>query len=421
MFADKAIITIKTGKGGDGCVSFRREPFVPDGGPDGGNGGNGGNVVFFADANMNTLLDFRYKRKYEAEKGEDGRKKKQFGKNGSDLIIPVPVGTIIYDDVSGDIIKDMAKAGESFIALRGGKGGKGNTHFKSSIRQAPNFAEAGEAALEKRIRLELKLLADVGLIGFPNVGKSTLLKAVTRARPEIGNYHFTTLSPNLGVVKYHDKDFVMADVPGLIEGAHKGSGLGIDFLRHIERTRLLIHLVDVSGSEGRDPVNDFEMINNELASYGAGIEQKPQLVAANKIDLATEEQLEKFISAIKNKGYTVYPISAFLQKGVDLLVSAVYSALKHLPDIKEAETTIAEAADAGHHKITCTKEGTIFVLSGKRLEKIYRSTNFNDLSSIHYLYKYIDKSGGLEQMKKMGLQDGDIVRIYDYELEYYDD
>lgn len=421
MFADKAKIIIKSGKGGDGCVSFRREPFVPNGGPDGGNGGNGGDVVFFADANMSTLLDFRYKKKYEAEKGGDGRKKKQFGKSGSDLVIPIPVGTVIFDDDSGLMIKDMAKTGESFIVLKGGRGGKGNAHFKSSVRQAPNFAEAGETAVEKKIRLELKLLADVGLLGFPNVGKSTLLKAVTRAEPGIDNYHFTTLSPNLGVVKCFDKSFVMADIPGLIEGAHKGAGLGLEFLRHVERTRLLIHIVDVSGSEGRDPVSDFDLINKELASYEAGIAQKPQLVVANKIDLATKDQVERFKTAMENKGYSIFPISAIAQEGVKLLMSAVFAALEDLPPLKELGTEAVETEKTDDHKVFCSKEGKTFVLTGKHLEKIYRSTNFNDMGSIHYLYKYIDKRGGLNQMKKMGLKDGDTVRIYGYELEYYDD
>ncbi|MDY3954763.1 MAG: GTPase ObgE, partial [Anaerovoracaceae bacterium] len=261
MFVDRAKITIRSGKGGNGCVSFRREPFVPEGGPDGGDGGRGGNVIFLADGNMRTLLDFRYKRKYEAENGEDGRKKKQFGKKGEDLIIKVPAGTVVIDDETGLPMYDLVKPGDSFIAAKGGRGGKGNVNFKTPTRQAPNFAEAGGFAKEKTVRLELKLIADVGLIGFPNVGKSTLLSVSTSATPKIANYHFTTLTPNLGVVQIYDSSFVMADIPGLIEGAHEGVGLGLDFLKHVERTRLLIHVIDVSGSEGRDPIEDFEKIN----------------------------------------------------------------------------------------------------------------------------------------------------------------
>ncbi|NLP29858.1 MAG: GTPase ObgE, partial [Clostridiales bacterium] len=290
MFVDSAIITIKSGKGGDGSVSFRREPFVPEGGPDGGDGGKGGDVVFVADENMRTLLDFRYKRKYQADNGENGRRKNQYGKGGKDCIIKVPVGTIIIDKQTGKVMKDFTNHGESFIAAKGGKGGKGNVHFKSSVRQAPNFAEAGGAPQEREVILELKLIADVGLIGFPNVGKSTLLSVVTGAKPKIDNYPFTTLTPNLGVVKYNDDSFVLADIPGLIEGAHTGSGLGLDFLKHIERTRLLIHIVDVSGSEGRDPIDDFNKINYELANYSSKLSNKPQIVAANKIDLAAGEK-----------------------------------------------------------------------------------------------------------------------------------
>ena len=289
MFADRAKITIKSGKGGNGCVSFRREPFVPEGGPDGGDGGRGGNIVFLADRNLRTLMDFRYKKKYEAENGQDGMKKKCFGKNGQDLIIKVPVGTVVIDEDTGLVMRDLKEDGESFVAAKGGKGGKGNTNFKNSVRQAPNFAEAGGAARERNIILELKMIADVGLVGFPNVGKSSLLAVSTSARPKIENYHFTTIEPNLGVVKLYDKDFVMADIAGIIEGAHKGLGLGLKFLRHIERTKVLIHVVDVSGSEGRDPKEDFDKINEELRQYGRRVSEKPMIVAANKIDMVDED------------------------------------------------------------------------------------------------------------------------------------
>ena len=292
MFVDRAKIFIRSGKGGNGAVSFRREPFVPEGGPDGGDGGKGGDVIFEADENMRTLMDFRYKRKYEAENGQDGMKKKRYGKNGEDLIIKVPVGTVVIDEESGLVMKDLKKHGESFVAAKGGKGGKGNTKYATSTRQAPNFAEAGGFAKERNVILEMKLIADVGLVGFPNVGKSTLLSVTSNARPKIANYHFTTIDPNLGVVKIYDTSFVMADIAGIIEGASEGAGLGHRFLKHIERTKVLIHVVDVSGSEGRDPKEDFDKINKELEQYSEKLLKKPQIVAANKIDLIGEDSEE---------------------------------------------------------------------------------------------------------------------------------
>lgn len=425
MFVDRARITIKSGKGGNGSVSFRREPFVPEGGPDGGDGGNGGDVVFLAVGNQKTLLDFRYKRKYEAENGEDGRRKKQYGKRGSDCIIKVPIGTVIIDVETGLVMKDLTKMGDSFIALKGGRGGKGNVHFKSSVRQAPNFAEAGGSARERQVLLELKLLADVGLIGFPNVGKSTLLSVVTGAEPKIGNYHFTTLYPNLGVVQYSDKSFVMADIPGLIEGAHKGAGLGLDFLKHIERTKILIHVVDVSGSEGRDPIDDFEKINHELSSYGKTLLTKPQIVAANKMDMVSQEQYEKFKDYVEEKGYSVYPLSAPLHQGVPELISSTFSLLEAIPEIEEMNDNYFDpdlyGEDPDYRVIHCTKEEDTFVLSGKQLEKIFNSTNINDIGSLRYLYKYIEQNGAIDRLKEMGLTDGDTVRIIDYEFEYYDE
>lgn len=424
MFVDRARITIKSGKGGNGCVSFRREPFVPEGGPDGGDGGRGGNVIFQADGNMRTLLDFRYKRKYEAESGEDGRKKKQFGKKGEDLTIKVPVGTVIIDDETGMVMKDLVKDGDSFVVAKGGRGGKGNVNFKSSVRQAPNFAEAGGFAKDRVVRLELKLIADVGLVGFPNVGKSTLLSVSTSADPKIGNYHFTTLTPNLGVVQVYDTSFVMADIPGLIEGASQGAGLGLDFLKHIERTRLLIHLVDVSGSEGRNPIEDFETINQELASYSPKLAEKPQMVAANKMDLATEEQYEAFKSHVEKSGYSLYPLSAPIHQGVSDLLSAAAAKLAQLP--VEEETIIEfydverDGEDPGYREVHCSMDGDVYVLEGRQLMKIFDSTNFNDMGSLRYLYKYTEKSGAIDRLKEMGLDDGDTIRIKDYEFEYYD-
>ncbi len=425
MFVDRATITVRSGKGGDGSVSFRREPFVPDGGPDGGDGGRGGDVIFVADANMKTLLDFRYKQKYEAEDGENGRKKKQFGKSGGDCVIKVPVGTLLIDEKTENPVKDLVKPGDRYVAAKGGKGGKGNVQFKTSVRQAPNFAEAGGAARERRITLELKLIADVGLIGFPNVGKSTLLSVVTEAQPKIANYHFTTLAPNLGVVEYDDSSFVMADIPGLIEGAHQGTGLGLDFLKHVERTRLLVHVVDASGSEGRDPMEDFEIINRELESYSPKLASKPQIVAANKMDMTTDAQFEEFKAYIEEKGLSVFPISAPLHQGVSQLVAHVFAELAALPPEEEPDyeffDTGAEPDSKEYREIHYSRDGNVFVLSGLQLDKIFRSTNFNDYGSLRYLYKYIEDNGAIDKLKEMGMVDGDTIRIGTYEFDYIDE
>ena len=340
MFADRAKIYIKSGKGGNGAVSFRREPFVPEGGPDGGDGGKGGDVIFQADENLRTLMDFRYKRKYEAENGQDGMKKKRYGKNGQDLIIKVPVGTVVIDEETGLVMKDLKEHGQSFVAAKGGKGGKGNTKYTTSTRQAPNFAEAGGFAKERNIILELKLIADVGLVGFPNVGKSTLLSVATSAKPKIANYHFTTIDPNLGVVQIFDTSFVMADIAGIIEGAHQGAGLGFRFLKHIERTKVLIHVVDVSGSEGRDPIEDFEKINRELEQYSPRLMKKPQIVAANKIDIISEDDpgYIKFKEHVEAKGYKVFPMSAPINIGVkEVLAEAAQQLQKLLLEPQEED------------------------------------------------------------------------------------
>lgn len=423
-FVDKAQIHIKSGKGGNGCVSFRREANIPNGGPDGGNGGKGGDVIITADKNLRTLMDFRYKTKYEAENGEGGRGRQQFGKDGTDLVIKVPIGTLIRDMENGDIIADLTEDGQSVVAARGGKGGKGNVLFKNSVRQAPNFAEAGGAAREKTIELELKLIADVGLLGYPNVGKSTLLSVASSANPKIANYHFTTLTPKLGVVNIYDDSFVMADIPGLIEGASEGQGLGLDFLKHVERTRMLIHIVDVSGSEGRDPIEDFEKINRELLQYSKKLAEKPQIVAANKTDMASPEQLERFTSYIKEKGLEVYPICAPIHEGVDALLKAAYSMLKTIP-VEEQSYAVYEARnteeDEDYREIYLSLENGMYVVRGKQLEKIYNSTNFNDAGSLRYLLKYIEDKGAIERFKEMGLSDGDTVRIIDYDFEYTDE
>ncbi|MBQ3122750.1 MAG: GTPase ObgE [Firmicutes bacterium] len=428
MFVDRAKITIKSGKGGNGCVSFRREPFVPEGGPDGGDGGIGGDVIFIADEGMRTLMDFRYKRKYEAENGQDGMKKKRFGKNGQDLIIKVPAGTLIIDEETGHLMKDLVKHGDIFVAAKGGRGGKGNVNFKNSVRQAPNFAEAGGFAKERNVILEMKLIADVGLVGFPNVGKSTLLSVSTKANPKIANYHFTTITPNLGVVDIFDNGFVMADIAGIIEGAHEGAGLGHFFLKHIERTKLLIHVVDVSGSEGRDPIEDFDKINNELALYDERLTKKPQIVAANKIDMIDldDENYLKFKAHVEEKGYKVFPISAPINEGVRELLGEAANMLDRIAEEPEEEKYELydferDNYDPDYKTVYAKMDGDVFVLEGKQLLKIFNSTNFNDMGSLRYLYKYIEKSGALDELIEMGLDEGDIIRIADYELEYWNE
>ena len=433
MFVDRAKIFIKSGKGGDGAVTFRREPFVPEGGPNGGDGGRGGDVIFMADRNLRTLMDFKYKRKYEAESGQNGMKYKRFGKAGENLIIKVPVGTMVIDEETGHLMKDLVEDGDSFVAAKGGRGGRGNVHFKNSVRQAPNFAEAGGAAKERTIILEMKLIADVGLVGFPNVGKSSLLSAATSAQPKIANYHFTTIDPNLGVVQLHDTSFVMADIAGIIEGASEGLGLGFKFLKHIERTKVLIHVVDVSGCEGRDPKEDFDKINRELEAYSPRILKKPQIVAANKID-QIEEDDPKFIEFkeyVESKGYQVFPMSAPLDLGVREVLNAALLELQRVeenPVEEEEELEMFDfeadnALDEDYREIYVDydEEDGVYTLEGKQLTKIFNSTNFNDMGSLRYLYKYIEKNGAIEKLKEMGLDEGDIIRIKDYELEYWDE
>lgn len=399
---------------------------MPKGGPDGGNGGRGGDIVFLADANLRTLMDFRYKRKYEAENGEDGRGRKQYGKDGEDMIIKVPQGTLIKDAESGTVLADLTRDGERFVAAKGGKGGKGNFMFRTSVRQAPNFAEAGGFSSERAVELELKLIADVGLIGFPNAGKSTLLSVATNASPKIADYHFTTLTPNLGVVKNFDDAFVIADIPGLIEGASSGMGLGLDFLKHIERTRVLIHVVDVSGSEGRDPCEDFDTINRELVQYSEKLLEKPQILAANKIDLLGNPQnLEKLKAHAEKAGIEVFPVSAAAHKGIKELLSAVQKLLaENPPEDKEVVGAFEPRSpeeEPGYRDIDCGMEGGVYFISGKQLEKIFNSTNFNDAGSVRYLHRYIEDSGVVERLKKLGLSEGDTIRIFNHEYEYIDE
>jgi GTP-binding protein len=427
MFVDRARISVRSGKGGNGAVSFRREPFVPEGGPDGGDGGKGGDVIFMASSSYRTLMDFKYKKKYEAENGQDGMKKKKFGKNGENLVIKVPPGTVIIDELTGLVMKDLVKDGDSVIVAKGGRGGKGNVHFKNAVRQAPNFAEAGGQARERNIILELKLIADVGLLGFPNVGKSTLLSVSTSAKPKIGNYHFTTITPNLGVVQIYDTSFVMADIPGLIEGASEGTGLGLDFLKHVERTKVLVHIVDIAGSEGRDPIEDFDKINDELVKYSQRLADKPQIVVGNKSDLVFDnETVDRFKAYVEEKGYRFFLMSAAASQGVKEVLAAAAQALSELPEEEEQYEFYDFAADdeePDYREIYTyiDEEDGVFVIEGKQLTKIFNSTNFNDMESLRYLYKFVESKGAIAELKELGLRDGDTVRIKDYEFEYEDE
>ncbi len=434
MFVDRARISIKSGKGGDGAVTFRRDPFVPEGGPDGGDGGRGGDIVFVADRNLRTLMDFRYQRKYQAENGQNGMKRNRFGKAGENLIIKVPMGTVVIDEETGHIMKDLVEDGESFVACKGGRGGRGNVHFKNSVRQAPNFAEAGGVAIERNVILEMKLIADVGLVGFPNVGKSSLLSVATSAQPKIANYHFTTIDPNLGVVKIFDDSFVMADIAGIIEGASEGMGLGFRFLRHIERSKVLIHVVDVSGCEGRDPKDDFDKINAELAAYSTRIMKKPQIVVANKIDqlenLEEDEAYLDFKAYVEEQGYKVFPMSAPLNMGVKEVLAEALLQLREIEanpteedDGYEYFDFEAEENDPTYRDISVgyNEEDGVYTIEGKQLSKIFRSTNFFDMGSLRYLYKYIEKKGAIEQLKELGLEEGDLIRIENYDMEYWEE
>jgi GTP-binding protein len=420
MFVDKASIRVRAGNGGNGAVSFHREKYVPAGGPDGGDGGRGGDVILQTDPNMSTLMDFRYKRKYTALNGEDGGGKNCSGKDGSRLYIKVPNGTLVRDKESGAIIKDMTGIDEYVIA-RGGNGGWGNSHFATPTRQAPRFAKSGLPGEDKEVTLELKLLADVGLVGYPNVGKSTLLSVVSKAHPKIADYHFTTLFPNLGVVYAGEgASFVMADIPGIIEGASEGAGLGHDFLRHIDRCRLLIHVVDVSGSEGRDPIEDFKTINEELRQYSPALAERPMLVAANKTDIVTEpEQLDSFRSFIKAQGLELFEISAATQRGVRELVNAAAAKLAHLPPVIVYEPEYVEKEEIlSAEDITVTVEDGVWLLEGKWLEKLVSNTNFTDMESMAFFEKQMREAGVYERLESMGISEGDTVSIEGMEFDY---
>lgn len=421
MFTDYVKIIAKAGDGGNGAISFRREKYVAAGGPDGGDGGKGGDVYFEVDPNSNTLINFRYKKKFKAENGVNGEGSNKYGKSGDDLTIKVPIGTIIKDAESGRILADLSHEGQKELVLKGGRGGKGNSHFATSTRQAPRFSQDGEDGEEKELVLELKLLADVGLIGFPNVGKSTFLGRTTSATPKIADYHFTTLEPNLGVVKtdYGDS-FVIADIPGIIEGASEGIGLGLQFLRHIERTRLLLHVIDVSGSEGRNPVDDFNKINTELKKYSEKLSQRTQIIVANKIDSMQDESLYKDLEKLaKEKNLEIFKISAVTGEGVDRLIRRVSELLKILPkeDLLEyEEKKIYKLEEKDDY--TIRKEKGVYIIEGEPVERIMRRVNISDNESLYYLQKNLGELGVDQRLRKMGIQEGDIVKIADYELEW---
>lgn len=423
MFVDQAKIYIKAGDGGDGAVSFHREKYVAAGGPDGGDGGKGGDIVFVVDDNISNLIDFRYKRKYVAEKGQNGGGKNCSGRNAPDLVVKVPRGTVVKEIKSGRILADIS-TDEPAVIAHGGKGGRGNAHFATSTRQIPKFAKPGFRGDEYEVMLELKLIADVGLVGFPNVGKSTLISVVSAAKPKIANYHFTTLTPVLGVVKIEEgKSFVMADIPGLIEGASEGVGLGHEFLRHVERCRLIVHVIDVSGSEGRDPIEDFKAINHELENFSMELAEAPQIVAANKSDMATPEQVERLRNYVEDQGLLFYEISAATTKGTKELMYGVWERLSVLPPVKqfEAQPLTQEELDdklISKKDFRVTVEDGVYFVEADWLLDILRTANMDDYSSLQYFQNVLRTSGIIDKLEEMGIEEGDTVSIFDFEFEY---
>lgn len=423
MFVDQAKIYIKAGDGGDGAVSFHREKYVAAGGPDGGDGGKGGDIVFVVDDNISNLIDFRYKRKYVAEKGQNGGAKNCSGRNAPDLVVKVPRGTVVKEIKSGRILADLS-TDEPAVIAHGGKGGRGNAHFATSTRQIPKFAKPGFRGDEYEVMLELKLIADVGLVGFPNVGKSTLISVVSAAKPKIANYHFTTLTPVLGVVKIENgKSFVMADIPGLIEGASEGVGLGHEFLRHVERCRLIVHVIDVSGSEGRDPIEDFKAINHELENFSMELAEAPQIVAANKSDMATPEQVERLRNYVEDQGLLFYEISAATTKGTKELMYGVWERLSVLPPVKqfEAQPLTQEELDdklISKKDFRVTVEDGVYFVEADWLLDILRTANMDDYSSLQYFQNVLRTSGIIDKLEEMGIEEGDTVSIFDFEFEY---
>lgn len=423
MFVDQAKIYIKAGDGGDGAVSFHREKYVAAGGPDGGDGGKGGDIVCVVDDNISNLIDFRYKRKYVAEKGQNGGAKNCSGRNAPDLVVKVPRGTVVKEIKSGRILADLS-TDEPAVIAHGGKGGRGNAHFATSTRQIPKFAKPGFRGDEYEVMLELKLIADVGLVGFPNVGKSTLISVVSAAKPKIANYHFTTLTPVLGVVKIEEgKSFVMADIPGLIEGASEGVGLGHEFLRHVERCRLIVHVIDVSGSEGRDPIEDFKAINHELENFSMELAEAPQIVAANKSDMATPEQIERLRNYVEDQGLLFYEISAATTKGTKELMYGIWERLSVLPPVKqfEAQPLTQEELDdklISKKDFRVTVEDGVYFVEADWLLDILRTANMDDYSSLQYFQNVLRTSGIIDKLEEMGIEEGDTVSIFDFEFEY---
>ncbi len=428
MFADKAKIFIRSGKGGDGHVSFRREKYVPDGGPDGGDGGHGGDVIFEIDDGLNTLTDYRYQRKFAAEDGEDGKKRNCRGKDGEDIILKVPEGTIIRDEETGKIMLDMSGDNRRVVFLEGGKGGLGNQHYATSTMQAPKYAKPGQPAKELNVILELKCIADVGLVGFPNVGKSTFLSIVSNAKPKIANYHFTTLNPILGVVDIEGAGgFVIADIPGLVEGASEGVGLGLDFLRHIERTRILVHVVDAAGTEGRDPIEDVKLINNELKKYGSDVSKKPQVIAANKLDVCENPDMivQKLKDEFEPEGYEVFPISAASNKGVKELIYHLSEMLKKYPKktvVFEPEMTpeFGGLYNNEPFEVYFDEEENEYVIEGPRIEKMLGYTNLDSEKGFMFFQKFLKENGILDRLKELGINEKDTVRMYGYKFDYFE-
>ncbi len=423
MFIDRAKIYVKAGDGGNGMVSFHREKYIAAGGPDGGDGGKGGDVIFQVDEGLNTLIDFRFKKHFKAEPGQDGGPSNCSGKNGQDMVIKVPLGTVIKDEETDMIISDLVKPDQTYVIAKGGRGGKGNQHFATPTRQVPNFAKSGNPGEERNLILEMKMIADVGLLGFPNVGKSTILSMVSAAKPKIANYHFTTLVPNLGVVHIEQgKSFVIADIPGLIEGAHQGVGLGHEFLRHVERTKLLVHVVDVSGIEGRDAVEDFDTINAELEKYNRVLASRPQVVAANKMDIpGSEENYLHFKEELEKRGYRVFGISAATNKGLKELMYHVSDTLATLPDTvlldESAEEVVVYTAEEEKPFEIHVDDG-VYVVDGKWVRKVLGNTNITNYESLQYFQRALRKKGVIAALEAMGIEEGDTVRILDTEFDY---
>ena len=428
MFADRARIFIRSGKGGDGHVSFRRELYVPDGGPDGGDGGKGGDLIFVVDPGLNTLVDFRHKRKYCAGDGKEGSKRRCSGASGEDMILKVPAGTVIKDAETGKVILDMSNRTEPVVLLKGGRGGKGNTHYATATMQAPKYAQPGQEAKELWVDLELKVIADVGLVGFPNVGKSTFLSRVTNARPKIANYHFTTLNPNLGVVDLAEgAGFVIADIPGIIEGASEGVGLGLEFLRHIERTKVMIHMVDAASVEGRDPIADIRAINQELAAYNPELAKRPQVIAANKIDAMTEEDCQVIVEMLEeefgSQGIRVFPISAVSGKGVKELLWHVHGLLKELPEepveFEQEYFFELQKEEPTESIVVAEAEPGVFTVEGPKVERMLGYTNLESEKGFEFFQKFMKENGVLERLEELGIEEGDTVRQYNLEFDYY--